>query len=71
MWASTSENPLKGYEPVGRFEVANLTFADNPYQELVFDNPVRARFLKIKLDSAQKQGEYIIMYELKAYGKFE
>jgi len=71
VWASTSENPLKGYEPVGRFEVANLTFADNPYQELVFDNPVRARFLKIKLDSAQKQGEYIIMYELKAYGKFE
>lgn len=71
IWVSTSENPLKGYEPAGRFEVANIAFADNPYQEFVFDKPVQARYLKIKLGSAQKEGEYIVLYELRAYGKFE
>ncbi|HHT9117483.1 MAG TPA: VWA domain-containing protein [Candidatus Hypogeohydataceae bacterium YC38] len=71
IWVSTSENPLKGYEPAGRFEVANLTFADNPYQEFVFDKPVQARYLKIKLGSAQGENEYIVLYELRAYGKTE
>ncbi|MDI6759720.1 MAG: hypothetical protein QMD05_02720 [Candidatus Brocadiaceae bacterium] len=71
IWTSTSENPLKGYEPAGRFEVANLAFADDPYQEFVFDKPVRARYLKIKLGSAQGENEYIVLYELRAYGKTE
>jgi len=53
---SVSEtSPTSGYKTVGTFEVMNLAFAENPYQEFAFDKPVKAKFLKIKILTFQDE----------------
>lgn len=69
IWASTT-SPTSGYEKVGNLETMNLAFAENAYQELVLEQPVRAKYLKVKFVDSHGT-DYITAYELQAIGTLE
>lgn len=66
IWASKT-SPTGGYEKVGTFETMDLAFAENPYQEFVFETPVEAKYLKIKFIDSHG-GSYISAHEIQAIG---
>ncbi len=70
---SVSESsPTSGYKPVGTFEVMNLAFAGNPYQEFAFEKPVKAKFLKVKIITFQNESRsWGRIPEIQAYGSLE
>ncbi len=66
----STSSPTSGYESVGTFETMNLVFAGNPYQEFVFEKPVKAKYLKIVVKATHGL-YYCNFHELQAFGTVE
>ncbi len=62
--------PTSGYVSLGTFETTDLVFAGNPYQEYVLKEPVKAKYLKVKVISTHGASS-CNFYELRAFGTFE
>jgi len=67
---ASQTSPTSGYEKVGAFETTNLVFAGNPYQEYVFEEPVRAKYLKVKVIDTHGM-YYCYFHEFQAIGTLE
>ncbi|HTL48296.1 MAG TPA: VWA domain-containing protein [Verrucomicrobiae bacterium] len=68
---SVSEAAPSGpWTSVGKFETTNMVFAGNPYQEYKFEQPVKAKFLKVKLIDTHGGG-WCSFKELQASGSLE
>ncbi len=70
IWATT-QSPASGYEKVGTFQTVNLAFTEDPYQEYVFEKPVRAKFIKVKLIDSHENKTNFYIHELRAIGTLE
>lgn len=68
-YASTT-TPTGEYTKIGAFATMNMVFAGNPYQEYAFEQPVKAKYLKIKVIDTHGM-YYCILHELQAYGELE
>jgi len=66
----STTSPTSDYTLVGTFETMNLVFAGNPYQEYKFDEPVRAKYLKVVVTSTYGM-YYCNLHEIHAIGTLE
>lgn len=69
IWTSIT-SPTDGFTKAGGFETTNLVFAGDPYQEYKFEQPVTAKYLKVKVLESHGASQ-VKFAELQAMGALE
>lgn len=65
-----SDSPSGPFHTIGKFSTQNMKLFKTPYQEFKF-NPVKAKYLKVKLNSPCGSGAAIYLREIQLFGKLE